>query len=187
MSTAACIAPPSGCPAERSTLENLDPAALRSIEPVLRGFAFRAVRRQDLVDDLVQETLLAAWQSRASFQGRSSLRTWMVGILSRKIVDHYRRNRRETPTDDVPEPDPLLTTHDPSGRMDAVRARRVIDRHLHDLTELERMAVLLCDVEGVDRQGAAGSLGVTRGHLRVLLHRGRHRLRRVLERADLIP
>jgi DNA-directed RNA polymerase specialized sigma24 family protein len=47
---------------------------------------------------------------------------------------------------------------------------------MENLTELERRAVTLCDVDDLDRDEASEAMGVTRGHLRVLLHRGRHKL-----------
>ena len=52
------------------------------------------VRRQDLAEDLVQETLLAAIVARKRFAARSSERTWLISILRRKIVDHFRQARR---------------------------------------------------------------------------------------------
>ena len=47
--------------------------------------------RHDLVDDLVQEVVIAAWENLDSFRGASPLRAWLLGIARHKIVDHYRR------------------------------------------------------------------------------------------------
>ena len=47
--------------------------------------------RHDLVDDLVQEVFIAAWENLDSFRGASPLRAWLLGIARHKIVDHYRR------------------------------------------------------------------------------------------------
>ncbi len=46
-------------------------------------------------EDLVQETLLAAYRSRKKFSGRSTLKTWLIGILRHKIVDYYRKQKPE--------------------------------------------------------------------------------------------
>ena len=54
-----------------------------------------------------------------------------------------------------------------------------------DLTDLERRAVTLCDVEDLDRDEASERMGVTRGHLRVLLHRGRHKLEASLKASGI--
>src|SRR5215472_7422624 len=47
--------------------------------------------RHDLVDDLVQEVFLAAWESLNSFRGSSPLRAWLLGIARHKVEDYYRR------------------------------------------------------------------------------------------------
>ncbi|MGA2051834.1 MAG: sigma-70 family RNA polymerase sigma factor [Opitutales bacterium] len=61
----------------------------------LMGYAMLRVRKPEVAEDLVQETLLAAWRSRERFRGHSSERTWLVGIMKNKIVDHFRRLGRE--------------------------------------------------------------------------------------------
>jgi RNA polymerase sigma-70 factor (ECF subfamily) len=58
----------------------------------LFAYAMGRVRDPNLAEDLVQETLLAAIEARDTFQGRSSLRTWLIGILRHKMLQHLRRN-----------------------------------------------------------------------------------------------
>ena len=65
--------------------------ALREIEPILFRFALRATRNPDVSRDLVQDTLVAALTAMPEFAGRLKLRTWVIGILSHKVVDHFRR------------------------------------------------------------------------------------------------
>ena len=57
----------------------------------LFAFCVRHVRNLDAAEDLVQETLLAAWSSRDRFSGESAERTWLTSILKHKIIDHIRR------------------------------------------------------------------------------------------------
>jgi DNA-directed RNA polymerase specialized sigma24 family protein len=57
----------------------------------LYRYALVRVRGAEVAEDLVQETLLAAVRSREKFGGRSSERSWLVGILKNKIVDYYRK------------------------------------------------------------------------------------------------
>ena len=57
------------------------------------------LRNRAQAEDAVQETLIAALQGAKNFAGKSSVRTWLVGILKHKIVDHIRRARREEPLD----------------------------------------------------------------------------------------
>src|SRR5574341_585861 len=61
----------------------------------LFNFAIGQVRDPSVAEDLVQDTLLAAFKARDRFSGRSSERTWLVGILRHKIFDHLRRACRE--------------------------------------------------------------------------------------------
>lgn len=55
-------------------------------------FALRRVQNESTAEDLVQETLLAAWSALERRSGESSERTWLVGILKHKIVDHSTRS-----------------------------------------------------------------------------------------------
>jgi RNA polymerase sigma-70 factor (ECF subfamily) len=158
--------------------------ALHGLKPILLGFAIRATGDRELSEDLVQETFVAALASPASFEGRSKLRTWVVGILSHKVMDHFRRQAR-SPVLDEEVSDDLIS--DPSGQdlERAAIARQSVKRLEECLTQLperERMAVLLVDVEQLNRSEVCDALGVQATHLRVLLHRGRNRLRRMLER-----
>jgi len=61
---------------------------------VLFRYALQRVRRRDVAEDLVQETFLAALRARQGFAGQSSERTWLVGILRHKIIDHIRQSSR---------------------------------------------------------------------------------------------
>ena len=55
----------------------------------------RLIPRADLVDDLVQEIFLAAWDNLEKFRGDSPLRSWLLGIARHKVEDHYRKRLRE--------------------------------------------------------------------------------------------
>lgn len=155
---------------------------LQTLEPVLFRFALRATRDPELARDLTQDALLAAVAQGASFAGRSSLRTWVIGILSHKVIDHFRRAAKQ-PIDRDGGGD-LLATPSSADVERVVAARQelaAVERALRELPELERLALLLVDVEGLEREDSCRALDVTATHLRVLLHRGRNRLRRMLE------
>ncbi len=65
---------------------------------ILYRYALLRVRSEPTAEDLVQETLLSGLQSYANFSGKSTLRTWLIGILKHKIVDHFRKNKYEMTT-----------------------------------------------------------------------------------------
>ena len=155
---------------------------LRALEPVLYRFALRATRDRDVARDLTQDALLAAIAQASTFAGRSALRTWVVGILSHKIIDHYRRTLGRVP--DGEEDADLLATPSSADVERVVAARQelaAVDRALMQLPERERLALMLVDVEGLEREDACRALDVSATHLRVLLHRARNRVRRLLE------
>jgi RNA polymerase sigma-70 factor (TIGR02943 family) len=61
----------------------------------LRHFALSRINNAEIAKDLVQDTFLAALASLENFQRRSSVKTWLTGILRNKIVDYYRACQRE--------------------------------------------------------------------------------------------
>ncbi|WON83831.1 sigma factor [Chromobacterium haemolyticum] len=63
--------------------------------PYLFRYALAQLREKDAADEVVQETLLAALESRASFSGKSTLRTWLTSILRFKLIDALRRKGKE--------------------------------------------------------------------------------------------
>jgi RNA polymerase sigma-70 factor, ECF subfamily len=162
------------------TTAALDAQTISLLEPSLLRYALKRTGRDDLARELVQDTWLAAITSFASFEGRSSLRTWLISILRRKMVDVIRRSRPQVDLGSIPE---LAAPAVERERMDDEAASRLLLETLETLSPKERRAVELCDVEGKDREEAAAILGVRRETLRVLLHRGRRRLRETLEAA----
>jgi len=81
--------------AEMNPTDPRNKALLAAHRPVLFRYALLQLKDTELADDAVQETLLAAWQSSANFEGKAGLRTWLIGILKHKIADHWRRSARD--------------------------------------------------------------------------------------------
>lgn len=67
-------------------------------------YALLRIRNITLAEDMVQETLLAALKARVDYAGASSERTWLIGILNHKVIDHFRLIHREQPlAEDLPD------------------------------------------------------------------------------------
>jgi RNA polymerase sigma-70 factor (ECF subfamily) len=62
---------------------------------VLYRYAIARVRRSDVAEDLVQETLLAALKAQANYAGQSAEQTWLIGILKHKMIDYFRQSSRD--------------------------------------------------------------------------------------------
>lgn len=75
----------------------ITPEAIEAERAYLLRFASLQLRNPAQAEDAVQETLLAALEGRERFGGKSSVRTWLTGILKHKIIDHLRRSGREQP------------------------------------------------------------------------------------------
>lgn len=163
---------------ERNAL--LAEEAARQTGYLLR-YARTRVRDEHLAEEAVQETLLAALESLASFDGRATLRTWLTGILLHKIHDGFRRGARDgDPGDGAPaEPVEWLT---PDHALHVKRLCGAFAEAVSQLPERQAQAFLLGEISGVETETICRRLGVSRGNLWVLLHRARTALRAQLDR-----
>lgn len=164
--------------------------------------ALARVRQRETAEDLVQETFLAAWQSRQRFAGRASEKTWLLGILRNKIVDHYRRLGRENDLSDMETLAELEEKQFHSGWLggahwDTSVAPRNWSRPEQSLEQSEFWSALhectrklpgkiarvfmLRDVEEWASERICHELRIKPSHLFVMLHRARLALRRCLE------
>ena len=82
-----------------------DPREIEQHRGYLMRYALLQLRDRTAAEDAVQETLLAAVQGGERYAGRSSLKTWLTGILKHKIIDHHRRQAREQPLLDADRPE----------------------------------------------------------------------------------
>ena len=162
----------------------------------LFNLAVGHVRDPLVAEDLVQETFLAAIKARERFSGRSSDRTWLVGILRHKIYDHLRRICRERPvrTDSNPErndqeawDDSMLWAHEvaaeclePSRRMELAELRNALETALGKLPTRIAQVFQLYEVEEQPNREVCARLNISENNLWVMLHRARKQLQQEL-------
>ena len=159
----------------------MDPNQIAQHSGYLLRYARSRVRDEHLAEEAVQETLLAALESIASFDGRASLRTWLTGILLHKIHDGFRRDARhaEVQSAEPDEPADWLTPeHSLHVRRMCSEFRDAVGR----LPERQAQAFLMGEIAGMETERMCRRLGVSRNNLWVLLHRARTALRNDLER-----
>lgn len=180
----------------------------------LYAYALKRVGKHHHAQDLVQECLLVAWRKRDSFDGRSTLCTWLFGIMKFKILDHHRLAKR-TPTEsaasgfldaDGVEIDPLDNLFTSSGAWrvdpnygmeflnespdDSAQHSDVMDwvrRCMGRLPERLRLLFQLRDIDELPVPEAAAAAGVTAGSAAVMLTRARHQLRSCLQQNNIKP
>jgi len=171
--------------------------------PYLYRYALSRLRRAEIADELVQDTLMAALPGQATFRGESALRTWLTGILKHKIVDWQRREARdplrgstaqhidmETEYEDSCDTlfdsaggwvTPPSTWASPEQCLENDRFREVLDSCLADLPVATARAFYLREVEGLTTEEICEQLSISESNCWVMLHRARMSLRRSLE------
>jgi RNA polymerase sigma-70 factor, ECF subfamily len=167
---------------------------------VLYRYARSRVGDRELAEDLVQDAFLAALQSRNRFQGRATVRTWLMSILRHKIVDHYRRVEGPRPADErdsAGTADPIVNRYfsEKGFWKNAIASWKAPDQALEDrefwdvfdrcLSRLPRslsLVFILREREELDNAELRRVLAVSEGNLRVRLYRARLLLRACLEK-----
>jgi RNA polymerase sigma-70 factor (ECF subfamily) len=162
---------------------------VRRYQPRLVRLAEATLGSRAVAEEACQETWLAVVRGLERFEGRSSFRTWLYRILlNRARSTAGREQRAGRPDDEVERFDANGAWADPpvpwSDRVDdrlvAEQLSRRVRELLPRLPEQQRQVVILRDVDGLDPGDVTSLLGITDGNQRVLLHRGRARLRALL-------
>lgn len=164
-------------------------------------------RNDAVIEEAVQETWMAVIKGIHGFEGRAPLRTWIFGILvnqaRRFAVREYRQaqvamgHSPESTASDGPvdaddrepgmgrngmwtEPPVSWGLENPESAMLTRETLQILEAAIAELPEAQRQVVLLRDVEGLEAEVVCNILGCSDTNQRVLLHRGRARLRRAL-------
>jgi RNA polymerase sigma-70 factor (ECF subfamily) len=150
--------------------------ALVAYLPNLRAFGIALCGDADRADDLVQETMLKAWNSIASFEEGTNLRAWLFTILRNTYFSECRRRRREVPDEDGDYVARLSVAPAQQGRMDA----QDLMRALGELTDDQREALILVGAEGFAYEEAAAICNCAVGTIKSRVNRARNRLTQIL-------
>ena len=157
------------------------------------------LRDADLAEDVVQETLVAALGARDGFSGRSSVKTWLTGILKHKIVDAIRQKQRQPvivatfdQETDLDEFDPMFRDNgawdappadwgDPENALSRQEFMGVMDLCLEKLPPNTARVFMMREVMELDTEEICKELAITANNLWVILYRARMALRLCLE------
>ena len=186
----------------RSAKDERTEALLTHGDALLR-YATLRVPNPETAEDLVQDTLVTAVQKVAEYKSESSLRTWLIGILRHKILDHYRwreRHPADLPGDaDTTESnEDLRFTKFGAWRFDPNQGLSVLDTPEGSAERSElRAAIRLCiehlprrlhrifvlrEVEELEPKEVCHATGISLESLTVLIYRARQSLRACLQR-----
>jgi len=175
-----------------------EPEILAAVVDAYLPQVLRAARgaglRPEEAEEVAQETFASFMEAARRFEGRSHVRTFLFGILYRKISEARRGralDRRHDPIDEVVEArfKPDGTWSRPPEASDRLLRTREIRRFLSDCLEQspasQRLAFHLREVEGLSTDEICNILDVTATNLGVMLYRLRNRTRECLEAKDV--
>jgi len=181
---------------EAETREAVDPQAWveRYGDTLLRFVRARGCNLQ-IAEDIVQETFLAAWMARREFAGRASEQTWLIGILRRKIADHFRGSIRREAVE-VREPKstssfdrtghwivgPASWHLDPSAAVERQEFWDVFDQCVSKLPPALSDAYRFRDLLELSTEEICQLLDISATNLWTKLYRARASLRKCIER-----
>jgi RNA polymerase sigma-70 factor (ECF subfamily) len=158
------------------------------------NLCLRLLGNPQVAEDTTQDAFISAYRRLDSFRG-GSFRSWLFRIATNASYDElrWRRSRPSVSMDepaaegerafDVADKAPL-----PADRAEQAELRRAIDQALAQLPQEQRLAIVLCDVEGLDYAEIAEVMRCSLGTVKSRIARGRARLRvLLLEREELLP
>lgn len=164
----------------------------------MMAVAYAIVGRR-YADEVVQEAWLAVVRNLSGFQGRSSLKTWLLTITANAAKARLRQNRRAVQLDELPAPHgnvgaerfasdghwlsaPQAWHEDsPEALLNERELRECLDNTLSSLSELQNSVLLLRERQGLELDAIGNLLDISLSNVRVLLHRARLKVFATLE------
>ena len=155
-------------------------SGLVALIPYLRAFARMMARDATEADDLAQEALAKAWQSRASFTPGTNLKAWMFMILRNQFYSEKRRSWRSVELDQEAAERTLIAINDPNAALELNELRMA----LAALPSEQREALILVGAAGMPYEEVAEICGCAVGTVKSRVSRGRQTLSRIFESGD---
>ncbi len=179
---------------EIQLLKNRDPEFLKNIFETINPSLFKLLGSQkvfgETAEELIQETWQTFFEKLELFEGRSQIRTYVSGILINKLREHRRFYRRLMCEDDSEKIYAQRFTAegwwkkepaDPQQILQSTELLKLIEECLDGLSEPQREAFVLKEVDQELTQDICNILNVTVTHLGVLIFRAKEKLRLCIE------
>lgn len=161
----------------------------------LYNYTIVRVNDRETAQDLISETFLAGLKSKDNFKGEASERTWLIAILKRKIIDHYRKINSKKGKAEVRI---QYTDDETEGDWLEERVEDLSDKNAEDQIENEElgMAILNCldsinekqatifkmkTIDEIDTETICNEFDITPSNLWVIIHRARKAMADCLE------
>jgi RNA polymerase sigma-70 factor, ECF subfamily len=163
-------------------------------EPPMLRLARSIVSSAAVAEEAVQDTWLGVLRGIDRFEGRSSFKTWLFRIVVNRAHSAGSKEPAHAPIEALQSVNPACFdahgqwvepvvpwTEITEDRLDAATWQPILKAALEDLAPRQRQVVILRDVEGLTADEVCAILTISAGNQRILLHRGRARLREILE------
>ena len=145
--------------------------------PSLRAFAVSLTQNADKADDLVQETLVKAWDKQASFQPGTNLKAWLFTILRNEFYSQMRKRGREVQDTDGAFTERMSVHPSQYGVLDMADFKKALDTLPPD----QREAIILIGASGFSYEEAAEICKCAVGTMKSRVSRARTRLQDILK------
>jgi len=160
---------------------------VRSYARRICSLAYRYTGSKDQADDLTQEIFVRIYQNLASFRADSgNLLPWVLKISRNWIIDRYRQARRLPQLAGSQEIEAMHLQDESRPNqyrlIEQAEASRILGKALDSLSDEDRNAIILRELEGMGYQEMAERLGIPKGTVKSRIHRARNALARQLSR-----
>ncbi len=159
------------------------------------NYTISRVSNHDLAKDLVQETFLSSLKAMANYKGLASERTWLISILKRKIIDHYRKSNSIKGQAEVRmsfyedgknkgkwiEERAPSTWDDAEAQIENEELKSALDLCIDNLPEKYKSVFILKTIDNYETEEICNELDISSSNLWVIIHRARIQLRECLE------
>jgi RNA polymerase sigma-70 factor (ECF subfamily) len=164
-------ASPQGVSSEAAAEGTLD---FRAIHDAYFGFVWRYAANRGVpamaIDDVVQEVFVVVHNRLASFEGRSSIKTWLAGIAFNVVRGYVRKPGNRSAGDYLDEEQQLLAHGvSPADALERKRALQVLDQLLDKMSDAQREVFILCEIEQLSSVEISEALGINENTVRTRL------------------
>lgn len=180
-----------------------DETAYRQVVAAYHGmmvYIAKSIVGDSIADEVAQEAWLAVIKALPKFERRSSLKTWIMRIVSNTAKSRLRHESRTVNIEDITSnsgdvigadrfkegghwssPPSIWHADTPDSLLSSTELKSVIDNALKELPPLQRTVIALRDIQGMDMESICKILDVSESNGRVLLHRARSQIREAID------
>ena len=160
---------------------------VRRYQKMAYNMAYRMLGDSQAAEDATQEAFFSAWKNIRRFRG-GSFKAWVMQITANACRDELRRLKRRPviPLESLPYDPPALSTESPEDYALRQETGEHVQRGLTTLSHEQRMAVILCDIQGLSYEEVAEVMECSLGTVKSRISRGRAQLRDYFVKMELI-